>query len=155
MRLPINKDGNIELDLSEIISEVVGKATDEERKTIIEYFGFLIPIRKLVIDMLAHEYSRPSFYEDVHKDRLELLTKVKQEELGYYAALIVDKVEDERRHNKAYWELYHWCSNNNITSRPSFPHQALKGGDWNWRLELEKVVTDIIKKERPDLLEVK
>ena len=34
MRLPINEDGNIELDLFEIVSEVMHKATEEERQTI-------------------------------------------------------------------------------------------------------------------------
>ena len=155
MRLPINKDGNIELDLFEIVSEVIGRATEEERGAIVEYFGFQKPIRKWMVERLAKDYSRPAYCASVHEDRLELLNLIKQEELEYYASLIVEKMVDEHRHNKAYWKLYHWCSANNITIMDGFPHQALKCSDWDWRQELEMIVKDIIKKERPELLEVK
>jgi len=155
MNLPINKDGNIELDLFDIVSEVVNRATEEERQTIVEYFGFQEPIRKWMIKRLADEYSRPSFYTTVHEDRLELLQKIKVEELNFYASLIVEKMLDEHRHNKAYWELYHWCSDHHITGMEGFPHQSLKHVDWDWKMELEKTVKQIIKEERPDLLEPK
>ena len=155
MQLPINKDGNIELDLFEIISEVINKATEEERQTIVEYFGFQKPIRKWMVERLADEYSRPSFYESVHDDRFALLKAIKQEELEYYADLIAQKVAGERRHNKAYWEQYWWCQKNNITAMDGFPHQALKSSDWNWKNEVAETVKEIIKQERPDLLEVK
>ncbi len=155
MNLPINKEGNIELDLFEIVSEVIGRATEEERQTMVEYFGLQKPIRKWMVERLADEFSRPSFDENIHKDRLELLTKIKDEELSYYADLIVDTMVDEHRHNKAYWELYRWCSANKITSMNGFPYQALKSDDWQWKQELETTVREIIKRERPDLLEVK
>jgi hypothetical protein len=155
MQLPINKDGNIELDLFEIVSEVVNRATEEERQTIVEYFGFQKSIREWMIKRLADEYSRPSYYEEIHKDRLELLRKIKIEELNFYASLIVGKMIDEHRHNKAYWEIYRWCSDHNITRMDGFPHQALKPDDWKWRGELEETVTQIIKQERPDLLDTK
>lgn len=155
MQLPINKDGNIELDLFEIISEVVHRATPEEREAIVENFAILKPIREFIIDKLANEYSRPSFYEGWHHDRLKFLKAIKQEELDYYASLIVGKIVDEYRHNKAYWELYHWCSNHDITRMEGFPHQALKPSDWKWKEELEAMVKAVIKQERPDLLEVK
>ncbi len=155
MQLPINKEGNIELDLFEIVSEVVGRATQEEREAMVEAFGFQEPIRKWMVERLANEYARPSYNENIHKDRAELLAKIKDEELKYYADLIVDKMVDEHRHNKAYWELYHWCSDHNITNMAGFPHQALKSTDWKWQQEIEEVVRNIIKTERPDLLEVK
>lgn len=155
MQLPINKDGNIELDLFEIVSEVVNKATPEEQEAIVEYFGFQKPIRKWMVDRLANEYSRPSFYEEIHEDRLALLKQIKQEELAFYADLIAQKVADERRHNKAYWELYHWCSNHGITRTAGFPRQALNSSDWDWKNEVAEIVEEIIKQKRPDLLEVK
>ncbi|MEE9304589.1 MAG: hypothetical protein V3U84_12505 [Thiotrichaceae bacterium] len=155
MRLPINKDGNIELDLFEIISEVINRATEEERQTIVEFFGFQRPIRKWMIERLADDYSRPSYCEEVHNDRLQLLQSIKVEELSFYAGLIVEKMLDERRHNKAYWELYHWCSEHKITLTAGFPHQTLKPDDWNWRQELEETVRQIVKQERPDFLEPK
>jgi hypothetical protein len=34
-----------------------------------------------------------------------------------------------------------------------FPHQALKTSDWDWKMELENTVFEIIKRERPNLLE--
>lgn len=153
MQLPINKDGNIELDLFAIISEVVHRATPEEREAIVEDFAILKPIREFIIDKLANEYSRPAFYEEWHQDRLKFLKAIKQEELEYYASLIVHKMIDEHRHNKAYWELYRWCSDNHITRMEGFPHQALKPSDWKWEEELENTVKEIIRKERPDLLE--
>jgi len=155
MQLPINKDGNIELDLFDIVSEVVHRATPEERETMVEYFGLMKPIRDFIIDKLANEYSRPSFYEGWHDDRLKFLKAIKQEELEYYASLIAGKVEDERRHNKAYWELFWWCQRNNITHMEGFPHQALKTGEWEWKREVEEIVKEAIKQQRPDLLEVK
>ena len=155
MRLPINKDGNIELDLFEIISEVIGRATEEERQTIVEFFGLQKPIREWMIERLADEFSRPSYCEEIHNDRLKLLQSIKVEELSFYAGLIVEKMTDEHRHNKAYWELYRWCQEHKITLTDGFPHQALKHGDWNWRQELEEAVKQIIKQERPDLLEAK
>ncbi len=155
MRLPINKDGNIELDLFEIVSEVVNRASEEERQTIIEYFAMQKPIRKWMVERLAEEYSRPSYYSEVHEDRLDFLTKIKDEELSYYASLICEKITDEYRHSKAYWELYHWCSDHNITRMEGFPHQALKPSDFDWGHELETLVRDTIKQERPDLLKPK
>ncbi len=155
MQLPINKEGNIELDLFDIVSEVMNRVTEEERQTMVEYFALQKPIQKWMVERLATEYSRPNFYEGVHNDRLALLKSIKQEELEYYASLIADKVEDERRHNKAYWELYYWCSDNNITGMKGFPHQALKTGDFDWKHDVEETVKEIIKQERPDLLEVK
>lgn len=131
------------------------RATEEECQTMVEYFGLQKPIRKWMVERLANEYSRPSFYESVHKDRLELLQKIKQEELSFYACLIVEKMTDEHRHNKAYWEIYRWCSDHNITSMEGFPHQALKSDDFKWEQELEETVKRIIKTERTDLLEVK
>ncbi len=154
MQLPINKDGNIELDLFDIVSEVVHRATPEEREAMVENFGILKPIRDFIIDKLANEYSRPSFYEGWHDDRLKFLKAIKQEELDYYASLIADKLSDEERHQKAYWELYWWCQKNNITNMAGFPHQALKCSDWKWKQELEDTVRQIIKTERPSLLEV-
>lgn len=155
MQLPINKDGNIELDLFNIVSEVINRATPEERQSIIEYFAILKPIREFVIDKLANEYSRPAFYEGWHDDRLKFLKAIKQEELEYYASLIVNAMIDEHRHNKAYWEIYRWCSDHDITRMAGFPHQSLKHSDWKWKEELENTVKQIIKAERPDLLEVK
>ncbi len=155
MQLPINKDGNIELDLFEIVSEVIGRATEEERETMVEYFALQKPIRKWMVERLAEEYSRPCYNEGIHKDRLELLQRIKVEELNYYASLIVEKMIDEHRHNKAYWELYRWCSDHSITNMVGFPHQALKNSDWKWREELEEIVKQIIKTDRPDLLEPK
>ena len=155
MQLPINKDGNIELNLVDIISEVMNRATEEERQTMVEYFALQEPIRKWMVERLADEYSRPCYNNKIHKDRLELLKKIKQEELEYYADKIVDKITNEYRHNKAYWELYWWCQANNITRMEGFPHQALKPSEWDWRMELEKMVCEVIKTERPDLLEVK
>lgn len=155
MQLPINKDGNIELDLFDIVHEVMNKATEEERQTMVEYFGVQEPIRKWMVERLANEYSRPNFYEEVHKDRLDLLKRIKQEELAYYAGLIVNKITDEYRHHKAYWELYYWCRENNITNMAGFPHQALKSSDWKWKEELEKMVAETIRQERPSFLEVK
>ncbi len=155
MQLPINKDGNIELDLFDIVSEVMGRATEEERQAMVENFGLQEPIRTWMVTRLANEYSRPSYNENVHKDRATLLTQIKEEELKYYADLIVDKMTDEYRHNKAYWEIYRWCSDHNITRMEGFPHQALKCSDWKWKQELEETVRQIIKTERPDLLEVK
>ncbi len=155
MQLPINKDGNIELDLFDIVSEVIGRATEEERQTIIEYFAMQKPIRKWMVERLAEEYSRPSYYKSVHEDRLDLLKRIKEEELSYYAGLIVEKMIDEHRHNLAYWELWRWCSDHKITHMEGFPYQALKTSDWNWKQELEETVKTIIKKERPDLLDVK
>ena len=153
MRLPINKDGNIELDLFDIVSEVIGRATPEERETIVGYFGYQPSIRKWMVERLADEFSRPNYNEEIHKDRLELLQKIKVEELKYYADLIVDKMVDEHRHNKAYWELYWWCQKNEITRMEGFPHQSLKTSDWDWKLELENTVFEILKRERPNLLE--
>lgn len=155
MRLPINKEGNIELDLFDIVSEVIGRATEEERETIVGYFGLQKPIRKWMVDRLADEFSRPSYNEEIHNDRLALLQKIKAEELKYYADLIVDKISDEHRHNKAYWELYWWCQKNEITRMEGFPHQALRTSDFNWKLELEETVQQIITQKRPDLLEPK
>jgi len=154
MILPINKEGNIELDLFEIVSQVVHKATPEEKEAIIECFGLQKPIREWMVNRLATEFSRPCYCEGIHADRLKLLEAIKQEELNYYAALIVSKVEDERRHNKAYWELYRWCQAHNITGMEGFPHQALKHSEWDWKLEIERIIKDIIKNERPDLLKV-
>jgi len=154
MNLPINKDGNIELDLFDIVSEVIGRATDEERETIVVYFGLQKPIRKWMVERLAEEYSRPSYNEEIHKDRSELLQKIKVEELNYYATLIAGKMIDEHRHNKAYWELYRWCSDHNLTCMVGFPHKALKNSDWEWKEEVEEIVRNIIKQERADLLEV-
>jgi len=155
MQLPMNKDGNIELDLFEIVSEVINRATQEEREAIVEYFGYQKPIREWMVERLATEFSRPSYYEEIHKDRLEFLRQIKEEELSFYADLIAQKVADERRHNKAYWELYHWCSNHNITHTDGFPHQALKSNDWDWKNEVAETVKEIIKQERPDLLDAK
>lgn len=155
MQLPINKDGNIELDLWQIVSEVVHRATKEERQMMVEYFGMQEPIRKWMVERLADEYSRPNYYAEVHKDRLEFLRKIQEEELDFYASLIVGKMVDEYRHSKAYWKLYRWCSDHGITRQAGFPHQALKPSDWNWKLELENAVKEIIKTERPDLLEAK
>ncbi len=154
MRLPLNKEGNIELDLFEIISEVIGKATEEERDTIVEYFGLQKPIRKWMVGRLADEFSRPCYNESIHDDRSDLLQKIKDEELKYYASLITDKMVDEHRHNKAYWEIYRWCSDHGITHMEGFPHQALKLSDWDWKREIEETVRNIIKTERPDLLKV-
>jgi len=154
MRLPINKDGNIELDLFDIVSEVVGKATEEERQTMVEYFGMQEPIRKWMVERLAEEYSRPSFYEEVHNDRKDFLRKIKDEELAFYASLIVERVNDECRHQQAYWKLYYWCSANNITRMNGFPSPILHPSDWDWRKELEDRVKQIIKTERSDLLGV-
>ena len=155
MRLPINKDGNIELDLWEIVHEVVNRATEEERQMMVEYFAMQKPIRKWMIERLSNDFSRPSYDSSIHEDRHELLTKIKEEELNFYASLIVEKMLDEHRHNKAYWEIYRWCSHNNITRMAGFPHQALKHDDWKWRQELEETVATIIKQERPDILEPK
>ena len=152
MQLPLNKEGNIELDLFQIISEVIGNATEEEREAIVEYFGLQKPIRKWMVERLADDFSRPSYNTDIHEDRADLLRKIKDEELNYYAGLIVEKVKDEKRHNKAYWELYWWCQAHNLTSQEGFPRQALKPSDWKWNLDLEETVKQIIKTERPDLL---
>jgi len=59
MQLPINKDGNIELDLFEIISEIVNEPTEEGLQTIIDYLDFQKPIRMWRVESLAEEYSRP------------------------------------------------------------------------------------------------
>ena len=155
MRLPINDKGNIELDLFDIVSEVTGKATEDERIAIVEYFALQEPIRKWMVERLANDYSRPGYSSSVHDDRLELLRSIKEEELNYFASLIVEKMIDEHRHNKAYWEIYRWCSDNNITRMEGFPHRSLKYDEWDWRMELEQTVRDIVKQERPDLLEVK
>ncbi len=155
MQLPINKDGNIELDLWEIVHEVVNQATEEEQQMMVEYFAMQKPIRKWMVERLADDFSRPNYNTSTHEDRDELLTKLKDEELKYYASLIVEKMIDEHRHNKAYWEIYRWCSANNITRMEGFPHQALKHDDWKWRLELEETVGTIIKQDRPDILEPK
>lgn len=155
MQLPINKDGNIELDLWEIVHEVVNRATEEEQQMMVEYFAMQKPIRKWIVERLADDFSRPNYNTSIHEDRDELLTKLKDEELKYYASLIVEKMIDEHRHNKAYWEIYHWCSDNNITRMEGFPRQALKHDDWKWRLELEETVGTIIKQDRPDILEPK
>lgn len=155
MNLPLNKNGNIELDLYDIMAEVIGNATEEEMDGIIERFTLLPEIRRYMVDRLANEYSRYCYYEEIHKDRLSLLTKIKEEELNFYASLIADKVADEYRHNKAYWELYHWCSDKGYTHEDKFPHQALKPCDWDWIKGIEKIVVDTVKKERPSLLEVK
>lgn len=155
MELSLNKNGNIELDLYDIITEVIGKATEEEMVDIVECFGLQKPIREWMVKRLADEFSRPSYNEEIHKDRLELLQSIKVEELKYYADLIVDKMIDEHRHNKAYWELYHWCSNHEVTRMDGFPHQALKPSDFEWKRELTETVENIIKEKRPDLLEPK
>jgi hypothetical protein len=155
MNLSLNKNGNVELDLYEIISEVIGNATEAEMLSIIEEFALQPKIRKYMIDRLANEFSRPCFCEEIHNDRLELLQKIKAEELSFYASLIVGKMIDEYRHNKAYWELYWWCSNKGYSQEDSFPHQALKTSDWDWRLELENLVIETVKKERHELLEIK
>lgn len=155
MNLPLNKDGNIELDLHDIITEVIGKATEEEMIGIVESFGLQKPIRKWMVERLADEFSRPCYYESVHDDRLKLLQSIKVEELAYYADAIVKAMVDEHRHNKAYWELYWWCQKNNITSMNEFPHNALKPSDYNWKQALEKTVIKIIEEKRPDLLEPK
>ena len=119
----------------------------------IEYFGFQEPIRKWMIERLAEEYSRPSYCEEIHRDRLDFLKRIKDEELSFYADLIASRVSDERRHNKAYWELYHWCQSHNITRIDGFPYQALKASDWDWKNDVAKTVRHIINQERPDLLE--
>jgi hypothetical protein len=157
MQLSINKEGNIELDLFDIVSEVIGRATEEERQTMVEYFGLQEPIRKWMVERWADDYSRPSYNNTIHKDRLDFLTKIKQEEMAYYADKIVDKINDEYRHNKAFWELYHWCQTNEVTRQKGFPStfQLLKESDWDWRRGLDAMVKDIIKNDRPDLIETK
>jgi len=149
MNLPINKDGNIELDLFEIVSIVIDKATPEERETITEYFGLQNPIREWMVERLANEYSRHCFYESVHQDRRELLKKIKEHELAYYADLIAEKVEREKRFEKAYYNLRNWCSEN----AKDYPWDRTEI-DFDFRRNLEEMVINIIKQERQDLLEV-
>lgn len=150
MQLPINKDGNIELDLFDIVSEVMNRATEEEMQTMVEYFALQKPIRKWMVERLANEYSRHSYYQSVHDDRRELLKQIKDEELAYYADLIAEKVEREKRFEKSYYDLRNWCSEH----AKDFPWDKTEI-DLNFKREVEETVKTIIKTERPDLLEVK
>ncbi len=150
MNLPINKDGNIELDLFEIVSIVIDRATPEEREAITEYFALQKPIREWMVERLANEYSRHSYYQSVHEDRREFLRQIMEEELAYYADLIADKVEDWKRYRDAYYELRNWCSEN----AKDYPWNKLDI-DFDFRRELETMIKDIVKQERPDLLEPK
>jgi hypothetical protein len=36
-----------------------------------------------------------------------------------------------------------------------FPHRVLQPGDFDWKKEVEAVVREVIKQERPELLEAK
>ncbi len=155
MELSLNEKGNIELDLYAIITEVIGKATEEEMVDIVECFGLQKPIRRWMVERLADDYSRPCFNESIHDDRLKLLQSIKVEELKYYADLIVDKMVDEHRHNKAYWELYHWCQNHDVNKIEGFPYNSLRPSNTDWTKELRETVETIIKEKRPDLLEPK
>jgi hypothetical protein len=80
---------------------------------------------------------------------------IKVEELKYYADLIVDKMVEESRHHKAYWELYHWCKNHDVNKIDGFPYNSLRPYDTDWTKELRETVENIIKEKRPDLLEPK
>jgi predicted metal-dependent phosphoesterase TrpH len=114
MKIEINNDSKLEISLWDIIEEAFRQANEEGVSQMIEYLAIQPQVRKVIIHRLAEEFSRMSYYEEIHKDRREFLSAIKEQELDFYCDGIASKVEELRRDNEDYWKLYHFCSQNNL-----------------------------------------
>lgn len=152
MKLEMNDKGNIELDVHEIITELIGNTPDEELDDLISMFGFQKRISKMVSEALAKEFSRENYNTNIHECRDLFLKHIKQEEIKFYASLIANHVENYKRDHENYWKLYHWCSNNNLfqgrEGYPSILHSSPI--DFDFRKELEAEVVKAFAEKFPD-----
>ena len=145
MKLEINDKGKLELDMYDIITEVVGNTDDEKLEELIRMFGFQKRILKMVSVALAEEFSRENYNTNIHEARELFLQHIKQEEIKFYASKIVNTVDNYKRTHASYWELYNWCSQNNIfRDYPNHPSSLNSPPiDFDFRRELEKDIAKI------------
>ncbi len=146
MKLEINDKGKIELDMHDIITEVVGNTDDENLEELISMFGFQKRIFKMVSVALAEEFSRENYNTNIHEARELFLQHIKQEEIKFYASKIVNKLDDYKRSHEAYWQLYHWCSENNVFQQYHEHPSPLNMPplDFDFRHDLETHITKIL-----------
>lgn len=152
MDAKLNDNGMIELDLYEVVKEVVDKMHADETdciqtELIITAFGITDQIREWMVDRLANAYSRKNYNSSVHMDRQNFLNSITENEIAYYADKITSEINEERRHNQAYWKLYHWCSDRGLTHEQDFPRlEGLKPEYYAWQEETEKRIKAILSK---------
>jgi len=152
MKLEINDKGKIELDMHDIITEVVGDTPDEELDELISMFGFQKRIFKMTSEALAKEFSRANYNTNIHECRDLFLKHIKQEEIKFYASLIVNKLDDYKRTHEAYWTLYRWCSDNNVFRNFEKYPSVLNSPpiDFDFRRKLEEDIAQAFTEKYPE-----
>ena len=149
MKPEMNKQGKIQLDMFDIITEVIENMPNERMWEMIEQFGWHEKIFTWVSKALAEEFSRKNYDPMIHEERKKFLQKVKKQEIEYYAELIAARVEDEARMAKAYWKLYRWCSDNHIfrTDNGSYEASEFRGIDFDYRDNLVAIINEALSKK--------
>lgn len=156
MKIEINDDSKLEISLWDIIEEAFRQANEEGVSQIIEYLSIQPQVRKVIIRRLAEEFSRKSYYEEIHKDRKEFLSMIGEQELNFYCDGIASDIEELRRDNENYWELYNFCSQNELfyTKLPNGENKYLnppkrKDIDFEIRNKISTELREIISKNIP------
>jgi inhibitor of KinA sporulation pathway (predicted exonuclease) len=146
MNLKLDEKGNVLLNLSDIVDELMGDADSDTCQEILEYFAWQKPMFKYVIDKLCDEYSRDNYNTSIAKYRKDFLTKIQQSQIDYYSSVIANKLEDFKRHNDKYWELYHYVSDKlSDEDRRNMP-TIFTDIEFDFRNELEKIIKESFNK---------
>jgi len=154
MELKINDKQKIELDMYDIINEIVSNTPEDRMWGIIEGFMWKKPILKMCSEALAEEFSSNSYNTNIHEARDLFLKHIKQEEIKYYASVIAEKSDNERRHHNSYWKLYHWCAEHEVFKEHGYPpFETPERYDPDWRTKLEQIVEQSLLNKFPELKE--
>jgi hypothetical protein len=121
---------------------------DFDAEKFIADLGWLPQVRKSIIETLKHEYSRESYNENIHKERDELLTAMKEKEIEYHTAYVTKLIEENKRLNADYWRLWHYYRDilRNDFNHKEFPPDTEKI-DFDFRKKVEEYLLTLIKKE--------
>ena len=108
MRMKIKLEGkNLVFELSDLLYEIHQNLEEFDQLELIKGLGWMDSVLKSAVDVFAEEYSRENYNPDLHKYRKDLLQKVKQGEIEYYAGKIASAIENLVRERRDYWKLYH------------------------------------------------
>lgn len=148
MKFELNlKDGKLCLDLGDLFYMAYEAQPDEfDQLEFIKKFAWMPQVREEIIKVLKEDYSRPSYCEEVHKEREKFLAAMRDEEIKFYASLIVEKVEDKIRWDREYWKLYH-VVREYVTDGVKIPE--MEKINFDYRKELEQVIIEAFKKNLP------
>ena len=142
----------IKFGINDFMYEISRELSEDDQIDMMNSLSWFDSILKKAVDLLAEEYSRPNYNESIHKFREDLLVKLKQEEIKYYASKIATLLEENRRWQNLYWKMYH----HHMEVTRHLDQKCHKGFelpkhepiDFDGRAEAGKVIEEFLNKQK-------